>query len=110
MPQRLPHAILREKRRRVDTPAPIPHADSALRMALSRTISRTDAGHFNPRATWQALGEPGYLDAKDIGRISAVAALTDEAHAFLLDGGTTLIEVALQPPSLVSLRIEWGPC
>ncbi|WP_454731979.1 MULTISPECIES: hypothetical protein [Cupriavidus] len=79
-------------------------------MALSRTISRVDADHFNPRATWQALGEPGYLDAEDIDRISAAAALTDEAHVFLLDGGTTLIEVALQPPSLVSLPIERGPC
>ncbi|MGO4332088.1 hypothetical protein AB4Z48_34815 [Cupriavidus sp. 2TAF22] len=72
------------------------------------TIARIDADHCNPRAAWQALGEPEYLGAEDIDRISAAAALTDEAHAFSLDGETTLIEVALQPQSLASLRIEWS--
>lgn len=94
---------------------PISHETALLRLSGTAgrhprraTISRIDQDHCNPLAAWHAIGRPEYLNAKDIDRIHAAAALGDDSHAFSFDGDSTLIEIVLPPQSVASLQIEWS--
>lgn len=71
------------------------------------TVSRIDADHCNPVATWRALGQPEYLTTEDVEKISAAATLSETVHDFSFDGEMALIEVNLPPQSVALLQIKW---
>jgi xylan 1,4-beta-xylosidase len=65
--------------------------------ACSCLVERIDGDHANPRRRWEAMGEPGYLDQRQVDELMACAAPCVAAHPFAYEDGAIVIDLALPP-------------
>jgi xylan 1,4-beta-xylosidase len=72
-------------------------------------LERVDKEHSNPRALWQAMGEPEYLSPTEVEQLQAASCLTKQSHPFQYEKRTIHVEIDLPPQSVAALTIEFAP-
>ena len=72
-------------------------------------LERVDKEHSNPRALWQAMGEPEYLSLVEVEQLQAASCMRKQAHPFQYEKRTIHVEIDLPPQSVAALTIEFAP-
>lgn len=81
------------------TQAPVPRAAH---------VERIDETHANPHRAWIEMGEPTYLNDRDVDELQAVSRLVKEPIGWTFDAGTIRFDLDLPPHSVAAITIEFA--
>ena len=74
----------------------------------SALVSRIDSTHANPRAAWEAAGQPAYCSPTQIAAEMAASQLVDESVALTKNAdGSLSITLTLEPFSVARVRFSY---
>lgn len=75
----------------------------------SAMVSRIDSTHANPRATWEAAGQPDYCTPAEIAAEMAASQLVDEPVALTKNAdGSLSVTIELEPFSVARVRFSYA--
>ena len=74
----------------------------------SAYVERIDANHANPKKRWQKMGEPEYLNAKQVAQLQEASQLIREPLACKFKDKTISFEIKLPPHSVTAVTIEFN--
>jgi len=77
------------------------------RRAAAAFVSRIDESHANPRAAWQAMGEPEYPSATQVAALQVASVVVPEPWPLAEEDGLVKIALALPPNAVAGVRVEW---
>lgn len=94
----MPRQPIARERVRIEVPdAPPPRA---------ATLERIDDGHANAKAAWVAMGQPEYLEQRQIEELEAASRLMAEPQSWHAEGGGIRFDIDLPPHAVAALTIE----
>jgi xylan 1,4-beta-xylosidase len=70
------------------------------------TLERIDDGHANAKAAWQAMGEPEYLNEKQVWQLEEASRLAAEELSWQYEGRAAHFMVELPPHGVAALMID----
>jgi xylan 1,4-beta-xylosidase len=71
-------------------------------------LERIDEHHANPKAAWQALGQPEYPDQAALAQIESASRMTREPHPWTADEQGVRLDLDLPPHAVAALTLEFG--
>jgi xylan 1,4-beta-xylosidase len=72
-------------------------------------IQRIDAAHANPQLTWEEMGQPEYLNEKDVEQLQKASLLEKERQPLTYKDGTIFLKIDLPPHAVSAITITFGP-
>jgi xylan 1,4-beta-xylosidase len=72
-------------------------------------IQRIDSEHANPKRLWEEMGQPEYLDPKDVEQLQEDSLLVKEEQSISYKDGTLSLKTNLPPHAVASITIEFAP-
>jgi xylan 1,4-beta-xylosidase len=94
----LPRQPIQEERVHIElSAAPAPRAV---------TLERIDEDHANPKNAWQAMGEPEYLNPREVERLEEASRLVAEPWPWAYEGRTLRLNLTLPPHAVAALSVE----
>jgi xylan 1,4-beta-xylosidase len=82
-------------------------AGLAGRRPRAALVSRIDAEHANPKAAWEAMGQPEYPHPHQVAALEAASVVEPEQLPVDGDGSHATFTLALPPDATALVRIEW---
>lgn len=77
------------------------------RKLLKVWVERIDEDHANPRRTWEAMGSPDYLDAKQLDALHAASQLQRETLSVKSHDTGIDIEVRMPPHAIAAVHLQY---
>lgn len=74
----------------------------------SAWIERIDEDHANPRKEWQAMGEPEYLNARQVEQLQTASLLRAEVQPWKREDGAVHFSAVLPPQSVAAIAFEFA--
>jgi xylan 1,4-beta-xylosidase len=71
-------------------------------------IKRIDDKHVNPKRVWEEMGQPEYLDQKQVEQLEEAARLVQEKQPISYEDGVISLETNLPPRAVASITIEFA--
>lgn len=75
----------------------------------SAHLTQIDENNVNPRRLWQEMGEPEYLNLRDVEALQAASALNPRVHPLQILENQIEIDILMPPQSVAALKIECTP-
>ena len=72
-------------------------------------IQRIDAEHANPKKLWEDMGQPEYLNPKDVERLRKASLLAKQRQSLSYRVGAIFLKTSLPPHSVAAITIEFVP-
>ncbi|MGH2536446.1 MAG: GH39 family glycosyl hydrolase [Candidatus Promineifilaceae bacterium] len=72
-------------------------------------LARIDADHANPRAAWEQLGSPEYLDQAQVAQLEKASEMHWEPLDAQAEDGRLAIELSLPPQAIACLNLVLAP-
>jgi xylan 1,4-beta-xylosidase len=70
-------------------------------------LERIDEEHANAKRRWQEMGEPEYLDERQIVELELASRMVRESHTWKTEGGAVEIEVDVPPHAVAAVTVEF---
>jgi xylan 1,4-beta-xylosidase len=70
-------------------------------------VERVDADHANAPALWHTMGDPDYLSALQVERLTEASNLSAETLSWTFANGTLGLHVDLPPLGVAAITVEW---
>ena len=80
------------------------HGTGAIKSA---TIQRIDLEHANAKRRWQQMGEPEYLNARQVAELQEMSELQTETLSVTSKDDGAVFEVDMPPQAVAAIRFEW---
>ncbi len=74
----------------------------------SAYVERVDASHANPKKRWQKMGEPEYLNAKQVAQLQEASRLVREPLLCKFKNDEITFGIKMPPHSVAAATVEYG--
>ncbi|MDQ4076483.1 MAG: beta-xylosidase [Chloroflexota bacterium] len=71
-------------------------------------VERIDEDHANPRRTWVEMGQPGYLNHRQVAQLQAASRLVKEPIDWRYEDETIHLDIDLPPNSVAAITVEFA--
>jgi xylan 1,4-beta-xylosidase len=79
------------------------------REPVAAYAKRIDDEHANPKRMWVEMGQPEYLDRKQIEQLEEASQLKTEKQRFTYRDGVIALKTSLPPHAIAAITIEFKP-
>jgi len=79
------------------------------REPVAAYAKRIDDEHANPKLLWVEMGQPEYLDRKQIEQLEEASQLKAEKQPFTYHDGVIALKTSLPPHAVAAITIEFKP-
>ena len=76
---------------------------------LSAHLIRIDEDNVNPKRVWQEMGEPEYLNLRDVETLQSASALNPEPYPLRVLENRMDFDISMPPQSVAAMKIECAP-
>jgi xylan 1,4-beta-xylosidase len=76
---------------------------------LAVFAERIDHEHANAKRVWQEMGEPEYLNRKQVEQLQEASQLVRQPHSWNHQGRILHLDISLPPHAVAALTVEWPP-
>jgi xylan 1,4-beta-xylosidase len=71
-------------------------------------VQRIDGEHANPKLSWEEMGQPEYLTAKDVEQLQQASLLVNERQSLTYEDGAIFLKTELPPHAVAAITIEFA--
>jgi len=76
---------------------------------ISARIQRIDEEHANPKRLWRELGQPEFLNHKDVERLEKASQVVTQKQSISYDDGAVSLKVSLPVHAVAAITIDFKP-